>query len=115
MVGRPIHMSAKRQLNLNIGFDSTGFLDFSWPHRTGVRGDVFDPSYYARLAHLAHRGRFDAVFFTDTPSLTAPPGGRPMHTIDPLMLATTIMAQVPDLGAVATVSSTYNLPYNLAR
>lgn len=108
-------MSATRQLNLNIGFDSAGFFDFAWPFRTGKREDIFDPGYFARLARVAHRGRFDAVFFTDTPSLTAPPGGKPMHTADPLTLATTIMAQVPDLGAIVTVSSTYNLPYNLAR
>lgn len=60
-------MSATRQLNLNIGFDSAGFFDFAWPFRTGRREDIFDPSYFARLAQVAHRGRFDAVFFTDTP------------------------------------------------
>lgn len=43
------------------------------------------------------------------------PNGRPFHTIDPLILCTALAAQVPDIGFVATMSSTYNSPYNLAR
>ncbi|MGF6177294.1 FMN-dependent oxidoreductase (nitrilotriacetate monooxygenase family) [Ensifer sp. 4252] len=43
------------------------------------------------------------------------PNSRPFHTIDPLILCTALAAQVPDIGFVATMSSTYNSPYNLAR
>lgn len=43
------------------------------------------------------------------------PNTRPFHTIDPLILCTALAAQVPDIGFVATMSSTYNSPYNLAR
>lgn len=104
-----------RRLNLNVGINTTGYLGNAWPYRTGTRHDIADPAYYRRLTELAHKGVFDAVFFSDHPALATDPNGRPFHTLDPLILCTALAAQVPDIGFVATVSSTYNSPYNLAR
>jgi FMN-dependent oxidoreductase (nitrilotriacetate monooxygenase family) len=108
-------MTSKRQLNLNIGINTTGYLGNAWRYRTGSRPDITDPAYYTRLTQLAHKGRLDAVFFSDHPALMTDPKGRPFHTLDPLILATALTAQVPDIGVVVTASSTYNSPYNFAR
>ncbi|MDR6819781.1 FMN-dependent oxidoreductase (nitrilotriacetate monooxygenase family) [Neorhizobium sp. 2083] len=107
--------SKQRKLNLNVGINTTGYLPGAWKYRTGTRHEITDPDYYRRLTELAHRGLFDAVFFSDHPALMTDPNGRPFHTIDPLILCTALAAQVPDIGFVATMSSTYNSPYNLAR
>jgi len=107
--------SKQRKLNLNVGVNTTGYLPGAWKYRTGTRHEITDPDYYRRLTELAHRGLFDAVFFSDHPALMTDPNGRPFHTIDPLILSTALAAQVPDIGFVATMSSTYNSPYNLAR
>ncbi|MQB44961.1 NtaA/DmoA family FMN-dependent monooxygenase [Rhizobium sp. ICMP 5592] len=107
--------SSTRKLNLNVGINTTGYLPNAWKYRTGSRHDINDPGYYRGLTELAHRGLFDAVFFSDHPALMTDPKGRPFHTIDPLILCTALAAQVPDIGFVATMSSTYNSPYNLAR
>lgn len=104
-----------RKLNLNVGINTTGYLPAAWKYRSGNRHDIYDPGYYKRLTELAHRGLFDAVFFSDHPALMTDPNSRPFHTIDPLILCTALAAQVPDIGFVATMSSTYNSPYNLAR
>lgn len=109
-------MSRKsRKLNLNVGINTTGYLPAAWKYRTGNRHDICDPDYYRRLTQLAHKGLFDAVFFSDHPAMMIDPNSRPFHTIDPLILCTALAAQVPDIGFVATMSSTYNSPYNLAR
>lgn len=105
----------RRRLNLNVGINSTGYIANAWRYRTGDRSDINDLAYYRRLTELAHRGRFDAVFFSDHPALMTDPLNRPFHTLDPLILCAALAAQVPDIGFVATVSSTYNAPYNLAR
>lgn len=107
--------SIQRKLNLNVGINTTGYLGNAWKYRTGTRHEITDPDYYRRLTELAHRGLFDAVFFSDHPALMTDPNGRPFHTIDPLILCTALAAQVPDIGFAATMSSTYNSPYNLAR
>ncbi|MDB5712922.1 MAG: nitrilotriacetate monooxygenase [Sphingomonadales bacterium] len=104
-----------RRLNLNVGINTTGYLPAAWKYRRGSRHDISDPDYYLRLAQLAHRGVFDAVFLSDMPLLRPEPNSRPLHTFDPLILLTALAMQVPDIGLVATVSSTYNSPYNLAR
>ncbi|AGS25990.1 NtaA/DmoA family FMN-dependent monooxygenase [Rhizobium etli] len=104
-----------RKLNLNVGINTTGYLPNAWKYRTGTRHDINDPGYYRRLTELAHKGLFDAVFFSDHPALMTDPNSRPFHTIDPLILCTALAAQVPDIGFVATMSSTYNSPFNLAR
>jgi FMN-dependent oxidoreductase (nitrilotriacetate monooxygenase family) len=107
--------SRKRTINLNVGINTTGYLANAWKYRRGDRHDINDPDYYRRLTELAHRGRFDAVFFSDHPALMSDPNSRPFHTIDPLILCTALAAQVPDIGFVATMSSTYNSPFNFAR
>jgi FMN-dependent oxidoreductase (nitrilotriacetate monooxygenase family) len=107
--------TGKRRLNLNVGLNTTGYLAPAWKYRTGDRHDINDPAYYRRLTELAHKGRFDAVFFSDHPALMTDPDSRPFHTLDPLILAATLTAQVPDIGVVATITSSYNSPYNLAR
>jgi FMN-dependent oxidoreductase (nitrilotriacetate monooxygenase family) len=104
-----------RQLNLNIGVNTTGYLAQAWRWRSGRPSDIHDPAYYRRLTETAHRGRLDAVFFSDHPALRTTPADRPFHTLDPLVLAGVLTAQVPDIGVVATVSTSYNAPYNLAR
>ncbi len=109
-------MSTKRYLNLNVGINSTGYLGGAWPHRkSGKRLDFVDPEYYIHLSEIAHRGVFDAVFFSDHPALMTERTGRPFHSLDPLIVLTAIAARVPDIGLVLTASSTYNSPYNFAR
>ena len=109
-------MSQKRYLNLNIGINATGYLGPAWKYRKGGnRLDFVDPEYYVRLSEIAHRGVFDAVFFSDHPALMTERTGRPFHSLDPMIVLTAIAARVPDIGLVLTASSTYNSPYNFAR
>lgn len=105
----------KRRLNLNVGINPTGYLGAGWKYRTGTHHDIADPAYYLKLARIAHKGVFDAVFVSDMPQLPTGQPSRPGQIIDPLILATAITSQVPDIGFVATVSSTFNAPFNLAR
>jgi FMN-dependent oxidoreductase (nitrilotriacetate monooxygenase family) len=105
----------KRRLNLNVGINPTGYLHDAWKYRSGSRHDVADPEYYLRLTRLAHKGVFDAVFVSDMPLLRLGPDSRPVQVIDPLILATALTSQVPDIGFFATVSATFNSPFNLAR
>ena len=105
----------ERRLNLNVGINTTGYLPNAWKYRCGSHRDMWDLDHYLRLARLSHKGVFDAVFLSDMPLLRPEPNSRPLHTFDPLILLTALAAQVPDIGLVATVSSSYNSPYNLAR
>ncbi|CAN7302833.1 LLM class flavin-dependent oxidoreductase [Bosea sp. LjRoot9] len=68
-----------------------------------------------QIARTAERGKFDLVFFADAVNtgLNAHPGM--MLRLEPLTLLAALAMTTSRIGLVATVSTTYSEPYNLAR
>lgn len=107
--------TAKAPLILSAGINSTGYSAGSWnaPGRAPKR--FLDYAHYRDAARLAHRGGLDALFLSDHPALQRDNTIRPIHTFDPLVLFTSLAADVPDIGFFLTASTSFNSPYNLAR
>lgn len=105
----------KRRLFLSVAINSTGSANKSWqsPGTDWTRFSSYD--HYLRSSQLAHDGLFDMVFVSDHPALQRDNTSRPLHSFDPIVLFSSIAAQVPDIGFLLTASSSYNSPYNLAR
>ncbi len=59
--------------------------------------------------------KFDSLFLADGPALTGTGEFRPPGQLEPLTLLTALSQATSRIGLIATVSSTYNEPYNLAR
>ncbi|RMI31486.1 LLM class flavin-dependent oxidoreductase [Nocardia stercoris] len=74
-----------------------------------------DIDYFVRLAQLAERGKLDSIFFADAPALFGDPGRRPSGTLEPTVVLTAVAVQTSRIGLIATASTSYNEPYNLAR
>ncbi|WP_046868167.1 LLM class flavin-dependent oxidoreductase [Microvirga massiliensis] len=68
-----------------------------------------------RIAATAERGKFDFIFFADAVNtgIDAHPGM--MVRLEPLTLLAALAVTTSKLGLVATVSTTYSEPYNVAR
>ncbi len=105
----------KRRLLLMMWLNSSGFLPNSWNEGDGNRARIFDLENYVRNAEIARRGIIDSVFFADQPQLTPDPKVRHEYPLDPIVLATAITSRVPDIGVVATATTSFSLPYTLAR
>lgn len=105
----------KRRLFLVAWLNSSGFRGDSWDHAARDRARIFTLDHYLRHAEIAHRGVFDAVFLADQPQLTPDPRVRPEYPLDPIVLLTAITSRVPDIGAIATATTSFNHPYTLAR
>ncbi|OCB10095.1 monooxygenase [Mycolicibacterium porcinum] len=107
-------MSA-RQLHLNAFLMSTGHHEASWrlPESNPYAGT--DVNHYAELARIAERGTFDSLFLADSPQLNGDVGRRPLGVLEPLTLLTALVAVTERIGLIATASTSYNSPYNLAR
>ncbi|MCI2418737.1 LLM class flavin-dependent oxidoreductase [Saccharopolyspora sp. K220] len=71
--------------------------------------------HYVKLARIAERGTFDSVFLADAPALRVDVGQRPATTLEPTVLLTALATATERIGLIATASTTYNEPYNLAR
>jgi len=107
--------SPKRQLHLNAFLMTVGHHEAAWrlPQSNLTAG--WDFHHYKRLAQLAERGTFDSIFFADGPSLQGDPVHRPAGLLDPTVLLPALAGVTERIGLVATASTTYNEPYNLAR
>ena len=104
-----------RQLNLNAFLMSTGHHEASWRLPESDPYAAANVAHYQELARIAERGRLDSVFFADSPSLFSNPARRPAETLEPTLLLAAMAVVTERIGLVATASTTYEAPYNLAR
>lgn len=106
---------APRTLHLNAFLMSTGHHEASWRLPESDPFANTDIAHYQRLAKIAERGKLDSIFFADSPVLWGDIGRRPSGSIEPTVLLTAIAAVTERIGLIATASTTYNDPFNLAR
>ena len=105
----------QRQLHLNAFLMGVGHHEAAWRAPDSSLSATWDVEHYVKLAQLAERGTFDSIFFADGPSLQGDLRYRPVAWLDPLVLLPAIARATERVGLVATASTTYNEPYNLAR
>jgi alkanesulfonate monooxygenase SsuD/methylene tetrahydromethanopterin reductase-like flavin-dependent oxidoreductase (luciferase family) len=110
----PANVGARR-LHLNAFLMSTGHHEASWrlPESDSFAGTQV--AHFQQLARTAERGTFDSIFFADSPVLHGDVRQRPYGTLEPTVLLSAIAAVTKRIGLIATASTTYNDPYNLAR
>ncbi len=109
-----------RQMRLGAFMWGVGHHLAAWRHPSADPSAVTDWRHYVRLAQLAERGKFDAIFFADKVGL---PAGRPktlargqvVYFFDPVVLLSAIAPQTQKIGLISTVSTSYLPPYHLAR
>jgi FMN-dependent oxidoreductase (nitrilotriacetate monooxygenase family) len=105
----------QRQLHLNAFLMEAGHHEAAWRlPQSNPRAD-FDLRHWIELAQLAEDAKFDSLFLADGPALTGSGEFRPPGQLEPLTLLTALSQHTSRIGLIATVSSTYNEPYNLAR
>ncbi|NKX93921.1 LLM class flavin-dependent oxidoreductase [Sanguibacter hominis ATCC BAA-789] len=110
-------MSARpnRQLHLNLFITATGHHEASWRHPGSPVENIYTAKHFHDLAQRAEAAKFDAVFFADIPALTPQVEHGPAGHLEPITTLASIAAVTERIGLVATASTTYYEPYNLAR
>ncbi|MEU5184546.1 LLM class flavin-dependent oxidoreductase [Streptomyces longwoodensis] len=104
-----------RQLHLNAFLMTTGHHEASWRLPESDPSAHVDLAHYVRLARTAERGTFDSLFLADGPQLWSSVAQRPAGALEPLTLLTALATATEHIGLIATASTSYNSPYNLAR
>lgn len=105
----------ERQLHLNAFLMSTGHHEASWRLAESNPLAATDVAHFVNLAKIAERGTFDSLFLADSPQLNGDVGRRPLGVLEPLILLTALAGATKRIGLIATASTSYNSPYNLAR
>jgi len=108
-------MSTSRQLHFNLFLHDTGHHEASWRLPEADPHALLDLAYHQRLARIAEDAKFDSLFLADSPALFGEIGRRPQGGIEPTILLTALAVTTSRIGLIATASTSYNEPYNLAR
>ncbi|MEO5878091.1 MAG: LLM class flavin-dependent oxidoreductase [Streptosporangiaceae bacterium] len=108
-------MSTSRTLHLNAFLMGVGHHEAAWRHPRTDGVDVTDVRHYQRIAHTAERGRLDSVFLADGVALWGNVRHNALNTLEPLTLLAALAAVTEHVGLIATVSTTYNEPFHVAR
>src|ERR1700688_4558906 len=105
----------QRQLHLNLFIHSRGHHEASWRHPGSSALPLTDIRYYQDLAQRAEAALFDSIFFADQLAL----GGDVAQAARTWLEAITVLAALAmapsRVGLIATASTTYTEPFNLAR
>ncbi|MGA4959558.1 LLM class flavin-dependent oxidoreductase [Streptomyces lavendulocolor] len=105
----------RKPLHLNAFLMSVGHHEAAWRLSESPAGGGTDVGHYQNLARIAERGLLDSVFLADSPVLFGDPGRRPAGKLEPTVLLTALAAVTSRIGLIATASTSYNEPFNLAR
>ncbi|MCW1982213.1 FMN-dependent oxidoreductase (nitrilotriacetate monooxygenase family) [Xanthomonas arboricola] len=110
-------MSAPRQLSLGAFLMATGHHVAAWRHPQ-VTADplVFDD--YRAMVQIAEAAKFDAVFIADSLAAAGGPVAPRMarsSLFEPITLLSALAAVSERIGLIATMTTSYNEPYHVAR
>lgn len=96
-----------------------------WRHPDAVAECDMEFAQYVRIAQAAERGKMDAIFFQDTVAVNGsaaldgispfrPKQGRQAY-LEPTTLLAALAVVTKRIGLIATATTTYNEPFNIAR
>ena len=71
--------------------------------------------WYIEQARLAEEARFDLVFIVDSQFITADSPPHYLNRLEPVTLLSALAVATTHLGLVATMTTSYNDPFNIAR
>jgi FMN-dependent oxidoreductase (nitrilotriacetate monooxygenase family) len=105
----------KRQLHLNLFFHSRGHHEASWRHPDSSPLALTDIRYYQDLARRAEAAHFDSIFLADQLALGEDVAQAARTWLEPITVLAALAVSTSRIGLIATASTTYTEPFNLAR
>ena len=103
-----------RQMKLGLFLAPGGHHMAAWRHPDAYPAGFSVKSYVA-VAQTAERGSFDMLFVADVFSLTRDGGRQDSFRFEPLTLLSALAMATDRIGLVATATTSFNEPYNVAR
>ncbi len=104
-----------RELHLNAFIHDIGHHESAWRLPESDPLATTDIDFYVAVTRVAEAAKFDSIFFADSPALSGDPRFRPVGCLEPTTLLAALATATERIGLIATASTTYNEPYDLAR
>ena len=107
--------ASSRQIKLGAILEGVGTNHDTWRH-PGLPADAsIDIGWYIDNARLAEAAKFDFVFIVDSPYITKESAPHFLNRLEPLTLLSAVAVSTRKIGLVATLTTSYWEPYNVAR
>src|ERR1700751_5380402 len=105
----------KRQMHLNLFIHGRGHHEAAWRHPASSPLALTNIRYYQALAQRAEAALFDSIFLADQLALGGDVGQAPRTWLEPITVLAALAVATSRVGLIATASTTYTEPFNLAR
>lgn len=102
-------------MHLNLFIQSRGHHEASWRHPGASKLPLTDIDYTVEMARKAEAGHFDSIFLADVLGLWNDVRATPFNWLEPITTLAAVAMRTTRIGMIATASTTYTEPYNLAR
>jgi FMN-dependent oxidoreductase (nitrilotriacetate monooxygenase family) len=104
-----------REMHLNLFIHGRGHHEAAWRHPGASSLPLTDIRYYIDVARKAEAGLFDSVFLADSLGVGEDVANAPRTWLEPITTLAALAGATSHIGLIATCSTTYTEPFNLAR
>ncbi len=102
-------------MHLNLFIHGRGHHEAAWRHPAASPLPLTDIRYYTDLARKAEAACFDSIFLADTLAAGDDVARAPRTWLEPVTTLAALSGATNRIGLIATCSTTYTEPFNLAR
>ncbi|HYQ42179.1 MAG TPA: LLM class flavin-dependent oxidoreductase [Polyangiaceae bacterium] len=106
---------SNRQLRLGAILQGVGMTQDGWQQPGVPTNASIDIDWYKDGARRAEAAKFDFVFIVDSPYITPDSAPHFLNRLEPLTLLSAVAGVTSRIGLVATLTTSYNEPFNVAR
>jgi FMN-dependent oxidoreductase (nitrilotriacetate monooxygenase family) len=102
-------------MHLNLFIQSRGHHEAAWRHPKSSKLPLTDIDYTVEMTRKAEASLFDSIFLADVLGLWNDVQTTPFNWLEPITTLAALSMATDRIGLIATASTTYTEPYNLAR
>ncbi|MCU1647292.1 MAG: putative monooxygenase [Nocardia sp.] len=106
---------SRKSFHINAFLMGVGHHEAAWRHPRTREHQVLEVEHFRELGRIAERGKLDSVFFADGLAVGPRIKRNTLAVFEPVTLLAAIATATEHVGLIATASTTYNEPFNLAR
>jgi FMN-dependent oxidoreductase (nitrilotriacetate monooxygenase family) len=103
------------QMHINLFLAGVGHHEAAWRLPGSRPHSLFELEHYRHAARVAEAGKLDSIFFADQLSTGVNVKRNLMTAMEPTNLLAALAPATSRIGLIATASTSYNDPFNLAR
>ncbi len=102
-------------MHLNLFIQSRGHHEAAWRHPKSSKLPLTDIDYTVEMTQKAEAGLFNSIFLADVLGLWNDVQTTPFNWLEPITTLAALSMATRRIGLIATASTTYTEPFNLAR